>query len=354
MTQNDESGQTTRGERTGIGPGRALHDERLRQEKDTAVVADALHLNRRTIEALEADDSERLPPLTFVRGYIRAYCQFLGMDAEPLIQRLAETEGVAEQQALHPHIGEETRKRHRRRPSSRGAGVVAVALSLALLIGAVAGGAWWLSRAELNLPSLATLTGGETTPAQTGNTDEPASSAASAGSSPEPAPEAESQPEPDVTAEAPPEAERPSQPEPTPEAPEASEAPALDGEAIADAVMGEGTDDDALAANDPADSADPSGASDETAAEAGNGAESAALVMRFSGESWVEVTDAGGERLLFGIAEAGEERLAGEAPFDIVVGDKSNVEIEYEGETVDLADYARGNVARLSVGGSGE
>jgi cytoskeleton protein RodZ len=68
----------------------------------------------------------------------------------------------------------------------------------------------------------------------------------------------------------------------------------------------------------------------------------------------MEVTDAGGERLLFGIAESGEERLDGEAPYDIVVGDTSNVEIEYEGEPVNLADYARGSVARLTLGDNGE
>lgn len=76
------------------------------------------------------------------------------------------------------------------------------------------------------------------------------------------------------------------------------------------------------------------------------------LVFRFSGDSWMEVTDDRGERLLFGMAEPGEERLTGRAPFDIVIGNTRNVTLEYGDREVDLDQYARGNVARFTLGGS--
>ncbi|KAF0280004.1 helix-turn-helix domain-containing protein [Spiribacter aquaticus] len=337
MTQNDESGETTRTERPRSGPGRTLRDERLRQDKDTAMVADALHLNRRTIEALEADDLDRLPPLAYVRGYVRSYSQLLDLDPEPLIRQLAEAGGTGEPQTLNPHVGEETRKRRARPVAGRGTGFVGVALGLAVIIGALVAGGWWLSRSELSLPFLATLTAEDEPAGETRVTDADESSVTPTEPEPDPEPAVEPEPEP--------------APEPTPEpAPEpglepgaqpaeadAAPTPELDREAIADAVIGGADDGEETAAGDePGDTG------------------SAPLVLRFSGESWMEVTDAGGERLLFGIAESGEERLDGEAPYDIVVGDTSNVEIEYEGEPVNLADYARGSVARLTLGDNGE
>ena len=322
MTHNDESGETTRTERSRTGPGRALRDERLRQDKDTAEVADGLHLNRRTIEALEADDVDNLPPLAYVRGYVRSYAQLLGLDPEPLIRQLADARGGGERQALNPHVGEETRKRRARSAARRGTGVIGVALGLALIIGGVVAGGWWLSRSELNLPFPATPTAEDDAPAETLSADTAESSAAPT----EPEPEAEPEPEPE--------------PEPITQPDDSSMEPELDRQAIADAVMGESGESDA--SREPT---EPDGAGEN---------ESAALVLRFSGESWMEVTDASGERLLFGIAESGDERLDGEAPFDIVVGDVTNVEIEYEGEPVNLAEYARGSVARLTVGGNGE
>ncbi len=51
-----------------------------------ADVARHLKLAVRQIEALEADDFKNLPPITFVRGFIRNYAKLVQIDATPLLK----------------------------------------------------------------------------------------------------------------------------------------------------------------------------------------------------------------------------------------------------------------------------
>ncbi|RZU98893.1 RodZ domain-containing protein [Spiribacter vilamensis] len=348
MTQREDSGETNHAERAHSGPGRALRDARLRWDKAPADIADALHLNPRTIEALEADDYENLPPLTFVRGYIRAYCQFLEMDPEPLVQRLGDAGAGGGRQPLRAHAGDTAPASRPGRPARparqarQGMGFMGVALSLAVLIAALVAGGWWLSRSDISVPILDSVSGSLIDGGDAEPGTDSAEPAMEESTQPEQGFEPQSEPEPtdeQISAADP-------QPRPEPEPGSESESgessagenatapptPTLDNAAIADAVMQESPE---PTEPDSAPSAD-------------------VLVFQFDAESWMEVTDASGERLLFGIAESGEQRLEGEAPFEIVVGNTDNVGLEFDGDQIDLEQYARGNVARFTLGGSGE
>jgi len=50
-------------------------------------VAAYINLSAATIEALEADAHDKLPGLTFVKGYLRAYAKLLRLDADDIIAR---------------------------------------------------------------------------------------------------------------------------------------------------------------------------------------------------------------------------------------------------------------------------
>jgi cytoskeleton protein RodZ len=62
-----------------------------RQARGYTVSDVAMHLKfaPRQIEALEADDYGALPGGTFVRGMVRTYARFLGLDPEPLAREVA-------------------------------------------------------------------------------------------------------------------------------------------------------------------------------------------------------------------------------------------------------------------------
>lgn len=86
------------------------------------------------------------------------------------------------------------------------------------------------------------------------------------------------------------------------------------------------------------------------AAAAGNGA----FVMRFTGESWVEVFDREGRRLEQALMRAGDELRypAGEVA-RVTLGNAGVVEVVSDGKVLDTAPFSRANVARFAVSSEG-
>ena len=67
-------------------PGAYLFQEREKRGISLEQVASALHLRVQVVKHLEADEYEHLPQEVFVQGYIRAYCKFLSIPADDLIE----------------------------------------------------------------------------------------------------------------------------------------------------------------------------------------------------------------------------------------------------------------------------
>ena len=91
-------------------------------------------------------------------------------------------------------------------------------------------------------------------------------------------------------------------------------------------------------------------ASPEQPAE--DAANSNALVMNFTQDCWLEVRDATGKKLFSGMQHSGGKlNLTGTAPYRLKIGAPAAVQIQYQGNPVDLSRFIRTNqVARLSVG----
>ena len=68
-----------------VTPGALLLAERLRQELSEKQVADKLHITMHYVRAVEADRYDKLPGAIFARGYIKSYCELLGLDAGELL-----------------------------------------------------------------------------------------------------------------------------------------------------------------------------------------------------------------------------------------------------------------------------
>ncbi|WP_435100568.1 RodZ domain-containing protein [Arhodomonas sp. AD133] len=404
------------------GPGRRLRLARERRELPMAAVADALHLERRIVQAIEDDDYDDLPPVTFTRGYLRSYARFVDVPEQEVLEAFDRL-GIHERQ---PPIAPTEASARRKQGLPAGTPWL-----LTLLAAAVLGVAGWFWYRDGDLGPMLAPTTNDSVPAESGRETGAGEVATSEGVEPlvelddrersATTTETARDTQADSQAEAPPadanDASAPASGE-APTAGAGERVPAPDGEQadagddIAEPAADErpdGSDTQSPAVTDenqPADTAEQvasaSGADSEatastpspgaTAGQGDTGAgqaattagtpESAAgadeatmaepeasaasgdtessqppqtgsgeLVFEFSGESWMEVTDARGERLLFGLVrDDGGRTLRGEPPFSIVIGDVGAVSLRYNGDPVSLEERASGRVARFSLG----
>lgn len=78
------------------------------------------------------------------------------------------------------------------------------------------------------------------------------------------------------------------------------------------------------------------------------------IVLRTSAESWLEVVAPDGAAVEKGLLPAGSERRYAAAQVGrLTIGNASAAKLEHRGRTVDLAPFARANVARFAVSSDG-
>jgi cytoskeleton protein RodZ len=87
--QLDNAIDTTR------SPGGRLRFIREQNNMSIKHVADRLYLDARVIEALEADNYEKLPPTLFVRGYLRNYAKLMDISPESIMASFEENQQKA-------------------------------------------------------------------------------------------------------------------------------------------------------------------------------------------------------------------------------------------------------------------
>jgi len=76
------------------------------------------------------------------------------------------------------------------------------------------------------------------------------------------------------------------------------------------------------------------------------------LQVRTSADSWVEILGADGSHIEMDLIRAGESReYRSKSPYRVLLGRASAVEVRLDGKEVDLAPHTRGNVARMTLGG---
>jgi len=75
------------------------------------------------------------------------------------------------------------------------------------------------------------------------------------------------------------------------------------------------------------------------------------LSVATSADTWVEIFDARNQQLELDLIRAGSRRdYSGQAPFRVMIGRASAVVLTMDGETVDLEPHTHDNIARLTLG----
>jgi cytoskeleton protein RodZ len=304
MTQNAPSG---------FGPGSRLAQAREDRALSVEEVARALRLSPRHIQALEADDYENLPGPTYVRGYLRSYAQFLELPPEEIVaayNALSVAQQPVDLGRLAPP--EQVTSDH---------GVVRLVTALVLGLFIVLAVAWWYGQKQPARiltpppgPASGDVGGLSGVPSDTSATGADAMQAAAqrekeAGSGSPMAPAGKPRAE--------------------------TSAP----------VAGPAAGRTPAAGSPPATSPPP------VTVAAAAGAARARLLLETREESWVDVRDAAGNRLLYETVPAGRTvSVEGEPPLSVFLGNVDGVRVSFNGQPYDAGRHRRGPIARFTLG----
>jgi cytoskeleton protein RodZ len=283
-----------------------LRNARLTQDLTLEQLATELRIEAKQLSALEENRFERIGVPVFVKGYLKQYGQRLGVDVRDLLALYYKQTTLADVQVQPSRT---IKLRDERQITSW----IVAGLVLLLVIAGLA--VWWWRGGDFGSLS---LTGSTSTPTTT-------SAPAAVERAAQPAPRPVEQP-------------AAASPEPPAPAAAAAEAPAQDAPPSSSAVP---------AAVPPALIEPADDAGDDRAAPV----VAIPLEFTFDEESWAEVTDARGERLLFGLNAAGRRiTVRGEPPFAVVLGNADAVRLTVDGEPYTIPPTrGQGDLARFSV-----
>ncbi|MFN2381932.1 MAG: helix-turn-helix domain-containing protein [Guyparkeria sp.] len=330
--------------------------ERIRRSREAAGLSAAdlaqpLNLDLKVIERIERDELDAVPGRPYILSYLRSWARQLGIDGDELIaqynaQRVPANADV--QGGIHPTLDV---------MEPRGGGMGRRLLKWLGILVVIAIIVFALSRLDAErVETWWSDVRGETAESPTSSDSAPAGGAGSADERPAiegaldqpPAPPTEGPAtssgvidEPAMSSQALP-GERLS----------AIGGPVEDTEQVAESASGLSASEAGDAAEEGTAEAPEAAADDATQASTDN--RLPVLLLRATdADSWVEVRDGDGERLMYDVLSAGEERAFAEAtgPFSLVLGRPEEFEVEYRGEPVEL-DGTGGDtgVLRITVG----
>lgn len=341
-----------------MSPGAMLRELRTAAGVDLAVLASMVKVMPQKLDALERDQYEELPDMTFARGLVASVCRVLEADPKPLLARMP-----ARSDALHltPQQAPDVAFR---RPGDTPAPLFSSTISkvvLALIAILVAASAivwfWPTMPAKLagdELPGQMAGHAPQSHPDAEGEPSDPGAdqaggveegrgdgdgaatqSAAQDGSSAAASSQAPTQP--GATTE-----------RVTPVATHGAATAAGAPTAAAGTAASSGSD----AAQTTHGTAAPTAQVSEAvaASEAATASDGKLLTLKATGESWVGVRDATGKSLLNRTLKAGDTvDLDGQAPLSVVIGRKQAVDVLVRGQPFDDQSFNSATVARFQV-----
>ncbi|TMN89086.1 DUF4115 domain-containing protein [Pseudoalteromonas phenolica] len=271
--------------------GQVLASARKEANLTIEAVADRLKLSPKQITKLEQDDYSALGPITFVKGYIKAYCTLLQLDQAQTLALFETPDSVADNKGMQSF----SRRTEKEANDSR---LMLVSyIILAIVLGS-SGFMYWQTtsnESDVIVPEVQSIM--------------PQSEELAVKSDDEIVTET------DV-------ATRPEQPS----------------ESVIEVIE---TDKPVLDVVE----AEPAPVEEINSAPVLN-----TIVMHFKDDSWVEIFDASSERIAFGVKKAGYTMtVQGVAPFSVVLGRHQQVDVELDGQTVDLSSLPRNRSAKFKL-----
>jgi cytoskeleton protein RodZ len=290
---------------TGLaGPaGPRLKAERERRGLSAQKAADELHLDGWVVDALEAEDYERIGPSVYAKGHLKRYAALLGL---PPTEIIAGYESRVQSPKAPPAQPANVRLRTDT-PAVSGLPWPGIAGSVAAVL-LVVGLFWWKPWQHHEAPPVGETVAANPTAASPDNADGSSAAAVSGAPSSPPVPTAGSS--------------------------------SLAAAPTAASVTAAGPVSQTTASPEP-----------DTTAGMGR----ARMRLSFSADSWVDVHDAAGRRVFAGNGRANSVKtIAGIAPMRVYLGFASGVQLEINDRAVAIGpQFLAGDVARFEAGADG-
>ena len=327
--------EATHDQHEALSTGVRLRNAREQLGLSQQAVAERLCLKVSTVRDIEEDKAPADLASTFLRGYIRSYAKLVHIPENELLPMM-EKQAPVRAAKVAPM---QTFSLGKRRKKRDGWLMSFTWLVLFVVVGLT--GAWWWQNHKAQQEEITTMadqSSAELNQAGTDNAQSVPLNTDGAATSSEPQTAA-----PDATATN--AAQAPAATANT-AAPQAQDQNAV----VAPSQANVDTAANAPAATQPADNTAAS-LPTSPAGTATPAADLNALVMNFSADCWLEVTDATGKKLFSGLQRKdGTLNLTGQAPYKLKIGAPAAVQIQYQGKPVDLSRFIRTNqVARLTL-----
>ncbi|AOV13462.1 MULTISPECIES: cytoskeleton protein RodZ [Klebsiella] len=312
-TQDHQEANTT---------GARLRNAREQLGLSQQAVAERLCLKVSTVRDIEDDKAPADLASTFLRGYIRSYARLVHIPEEELLPMMAKQAPIRAAKVA-PMQSFSLGKRRKKRD-----GWLMSFTWLVLFVVIGLSGAWWWQDHKAQQDEISTMA--DQSSAELNAGDSNSQSIPLDNQSANSAPDTAANSAPVETSPAP----AASTPAPAP-------APAENNAVVAPSQANVDT------AAAPATSPLPTDQANVTTAAAS----AQDLVLNFTADCWLEVSDATGKKLFSGLQrKGGNLNLSGQAPYKLKIGAPAAVQIQYLGKPVDLSRFIRTNqVARLTL-----
>ncbi|WFW14420.1 cytoskeleton protein RodZ [Citrobacter freundii] len=322
--------EATHDKNEALSTGVRLRNAREQLGFSQQAVAERLCLKVSTVRDIEEDKAPADLASTFLRGYIRSYARLVHIPEEELLPGL-EKQAPIRPAKVAPMQSFSLGKRRKKRD-----GWLMTFTWLVLFVVVGLTGAWWWQNHKAQQEEITTMADQSSAELNAGKD--------SAQSVPLDTSAAASQ---DMTPPAPDDGAAAD----AASAPDAATVPAAAADAQQNAVVAPSqanVDTATTATTSPATAAP---LPTDQAGVTTPAADPNALVMNFTADCWLEVSDATGKKLFSGMQRKdGTLNLIGQAPYKLKIGAPAAVQIQYQGKPVDLSRFIRTNqVARLTV-----
>ncbi|MBQ4833532.1 DUF4115 domain-containing protein [Pseudoalteromonas sp. MMG010] len=313
MTQ--ENTQTETQDQPSVGHTLKSHREQANVSLES--LTNPLKLSVVQLQHLENDEFQLLGPATFVKGYIKNYCRELNIDCEPILALLPEAP-VPQKPAKMQSFSRRTEKE-----ANDNRLMLVSYLILAIVIGSSA--VWWWQNAT-PIEEQVQLRSNSNTGVGTQQSQLTASHVVQNDRS--------QTTQSTLLDDAPTSVQTVSTITASPQA----------------QPQQENTINNTLGQSDTTDIARPVIAPAEIKTAEQNASKNSTIVMNFSDDSWVEIHDAQGDKIAFGVKKAGYTMtVSGIAPFSVVLGKHTVVSITLNGENVDISAFAPNRLAKFKL-----